>query len=116
MNALQTIWFETLPDVADSNLDLYWEASKSIPIAGHGAAQLLDFYNCVALIKDKVFLETQRVFDKFNSVQMVKGVRVNVPQENYSKERRKAGLIFSGVYNSRTGINRLNEFVYSDGL
>ena len=116
VNALQTIWFETLPDVADSNLDLYWEASKSIPIAGHGTAQLLDFYNCVALIKDKVFLETQRVFDKFNSVQMVKGVRVNVPQENYSKERRKAGLIFSGVYNSRTGINRLNEFVYSDGI
>ena len=116
VNALQTIWFETLPDVADSNLDLYWEASKSIPIAGHGTAQLLDFYNCVALIKDKVFLETQRVFDKFNSVQMVKGVRVNVPQENYSKERRKAGLIFSGIYNSRTGINRLNEFVYSDGI
>ena len=116
VNTLATIWFETLPDVADSNLDLYWEASKSIPIAGHGTAQLLDFYNCVALIKDKVFLETQRVFDKFNSVQMVKGVRVNVPQENYSKERRKAGLIFSGIYNSRTGINRLNEFVYSDGI
>ena len=116
VNSLQTIWFETLPDVADSNLDLYWEASKSIPIAEHGTAQLLDFYNCVALIKDKVFLETQKVFDKFNSVQMVKGVRVNVPQENYSKERRKAGLIFSGIYNSRTGINRLNEFVYSDGI
>ena len=116
VTTLATIWFETLPEIADSNLNLYWEASKSIPIAEHGTAQSLDFYNCVALIKDKVFLETQRVFDKFNSVQMVKGIRVNVPQENYSKERRKAGLIFSGVYNSRTGINRLNEFVYSDGI
>jgi len=116
VNTLQTIWFETLPDVADSNLDLYWESTESIPIAEHGTAKTLDFYNCIALIKEKVFLETQKVYDKFNSVQIAKGVRVNVPQENYSKERRKAGLIFSGIYNSRTGVNRLNEFVYSDGI
>ena len=116
VNTLQTIWFETVPEVEDSNLNLFWEASKSIPIAEHGNTQTLDFYNCIAFVKDGVFLETQRVFDKFNSVQMAKGVRVNVPQENYAKERRKAGLIFSGIYNSRTGTNRLNEFVYSDGI
>lgn len=116
VNTLQTIWFETVPEIEDSNLNLFWEASKSIPIAEHGNTQTLDFYNCIAFVKDGVFLETQRVFDKFNSVQMAKGVRVNVPQENYAKERRKAGLIFSGIYNSRTGTNRLNEFVYSDGI
>ena len=116
VNTLQTIWFETVPEIEDSNLNLFWEASESIPIAEHGNTQTLDFYNCIAFVKDGVFLETQRVFDKFNSVQMAKGVRVNVPQENYAKERRKAGLIFSGIYNSRTGTNRLNEFVYSDGI
>jgi len=116
VNTLQTIWFETVPEIEDSNLNLFWEASKSIPIAEHGNTHTLDFYNCIAFVKDGVFLETQRVFDKFNSVQMGKGVRVNVPQENYAKERRKAGLIFSGIYNSRTGTNRLNEFVYSDGI
>lgn len=116
VNTLQTIWFETVPEIEDSNLNLFWEASESIPIAEHGQTQTLDFYNCVAFVKDGVFLETQRVFDKFNSVQMSKGVRVNIPQENYAKEHRKAGLIFSGIYNSRTGTNRLNEFVYSDGI
>lgn len=116
VNTLQTIWFETIPDIEDSNLNLFWEATPSIPIDEHGEAHKLDFYNCVAFVQDGVFLETQRVFDKFNSTQIAKGVRVNVPQENYAKEHRKAGLIFSGIYNSKTGINRLNEFVYSDGI
>lgn len=116
INTLQTIWFETMPETEDSNLNLFWEASSSIPISEHGDEKTLDFYNCVAFVEEGVFLETQRIYDKFNSVQMTKGVRVNVPQENYAKEHRKAGLIFSGIYNSRTGTNRLNEFVYSDGI
>ena len=116
VNTLQTVWFETIPDIEDSNLNLFWEATPSIPIEEHGEAHKLEFYNCVAFVQEGVFLETQRVFDKFNSAQMAKGVRVNVPQENYAKEHRKAGLIFSGIYNSKTGINRLNEFVYSDGI
>ena len=116
VQTLKAIWFETVPDIEESNLNLFWEASESIPIAQHGNNVQLDFYNCLAIIEDGIFIETQRIFDKFNSVQMVKGVRVNVPQENYEQERRKTGLIFSGIYNSRTGTNRLNQFVYSDGI
>lgn len=116
MHVMQAIWFETVPDLEDSNLNLFWEASESIPIAQHNDRHTLDFYNCIALIEDGVFIETQRIHDEFNSVQMTKGVRVNVPQENYAQERRKAGLIYSGIFNSRTGTNRLNQFIYSDGI
>ncbi len=116
VQTLKAIWFETIPAIEKSNLNLFWEASESIPIAQHGDRIQLDFYNCVAIIDDGVFIETQRIFDQFNSVQMTKGVRVNVPQENYEQERRKTGLIYSGIFNSRTGTNRLNQFVYSDGI
>lgn len=116
VQTLKAIWFETMPSIEDSNLNLFWEGSESIPIAEHNNRKKLDFYNCVAVIDDGVFIETQRIFDQFNSVQMVKGVRVNVPQENYEQERRKNGLIYSGIFNSRTGTNRLNQFVYSDGI
>ena len=117
VSVLQSIWFETLPLGEPSNLDLYWESTPSIPIDQLDAIQDLDFFNSVALVQnDHIFLETQRIFDRFNSVQMVKGVRVNIPQENYAEERRKSGLIYSGIYNSRTGVNRLNQFIQADGI
>ena len=47
---------------------------------------------------------------------MVKGIRVNTPEPNYGEERRKNGLIFSGLYNSRTGVNELNRFNLTDGI
>ena len=117
VTTLQTIWFETLPVVDDSNLNLYWEASESIPIEQHGQAQTLSFSNCVSMVAEEgTFIETQRIFDRFNSVQINKGVRVNVPQEGYGEERRFAGLIWSGIFNSRTGTNRLNQFIQADGI
>ena len=117
ISILRTIWWETLPVVPESNLDLYWEATDSIPIAQHGELNKLDFYNCVAVLDDDgIFIETQRIYDRFNSVQMVKGVKANTPQVDYNEDRRSTGLIWSGIYNSRTGINRLNQFITADGI
>lgn len=111
-------WFETEPIVAESNLDLFWESSETFCVCtDHGWPNKLDWYNSVAeSTPEGVYLETTRIFDQFNSVQLVKGVRVNVPQERYSEERRPYGLTWSGIYNSRTGINRLNEFITADGI
>ena len=117
VTTLRTIWFETLPVVDDSNLNLYWEASESIPIAQHGQSQTLSFTNCISMVAEEgTFIETQRIFDRFNSVQINKGVRVNVPQEGYGEERRFAGLIWSGIFNSRSSTNRLNQFIQADGI
>lgn len=116
IQVLQTIWFETVPELDESNLNLFWEATHSIPISEHGEYHELDFANCIALSDGGVFIEAQKIYDKFNSPEMVKGIRVNVPQEDYGVERQKSGLIFSGIYNSRTGTNRLNEFIYSEGI
>ena len=113
---LQSVWFETRPLGEDSNLNIYWESSESIPIANHGQLDSLNFFNCVAITDECVFIETQRIYDRFNSVQMTKGLKANIPFEDYSEERRAAGLIWSGLFNSRTGTNRLNQFIYSDGI
>ncbi len=104
--------FETVP-IAESNLDLYWEDGKTRDITQHGEINRIEWANCIASKTDQfgsVYLESTRIFDKFNSVQMQKGTRVTTPEIRYAEERRKTGLIFSGLYNSKTGINELNQF------
>ena len=115
--SLNQIWFETEPDVAESQLDLFWESSETFCVCTeHGYPNRLNWFNCVAEVQNGVYLETTRVFNKFNSVQLVKGVRVNVPTGRNEVIERPNTLTWSGIYNSRTDINRLNEFITADGI
>ena len=112
----------------DSNLNLYWEASKVFSVENeHGKENVIPWTNCIATlsgqnqessttIPNKIYLESIKIQDKFNSTSLVKGIRVNTPEANYAQERREHGLIFSGLYNSRTGINELNKFNLADGI
>ena len=119
ISSLHQVWFETEPTVDDSQLDLFWETSQTFCVCTeHGWPNKLDWFNCFAEVDTGigVYLESQRINNQFNSIQLVKGVRVNVPQDRYNEERRSYGLTWSGIYNSRTGINRLNQFITADGI
>ncbi len=98
----------------ESNLDLYWESSSTFEItADHGKKNIIDWSNCIARIGGSpkaIYLESTKILDKFNGIEMAKSIRVNTPEAGYAQERRKAGLIFSGIFNSKTGINELNQF------
>ena len=55
-------------------------------------------------------VESDRIRDDFNGTQLDNGVRVSTTFEDYKEETRSSGLIYSGIYNSTSGINDLNEF------
>jgi hypothetical protein len=116
---LKVFDFETEP-TADSNLNLYWESAKAFSVdEDHGKLNVIPWTNCIATVggnNNKIYLESINIQDKFNSTSIVKGIRVNTPEANYAQETRKQGLIFSGLYNSRTGINELNKFNLADGI
>ena len=137
LETLNQLWFETEPVVADSNLDLFWETSQTFCVCtDHGYPNKLNWANCIAEvlspegltdaeIETEVtggtpnwgpYLESTRINDQFNSPQLVRGVRANIPSARYAEERRIASLIHSGLYNSRTGVNNLNEFNASEGI
>lgn len=99
--------FETEPiEVAD--IDIYYEASDALAIAGLGNTVDLDFKNCYSFGNG---IESDRIRDDFNAPLLGKGVRVStVLKEPYEEERRYNGLIFSGIVNSRSGINNSNQF------
>ena len=114
---LQPHWFETEPAVAESQLDLFWESSETFCICTqHGWANKLDWFNCVAEVENGVYLESTRINDKFNTVQLVRGVRANIPTDRNEIIERPYGLTWSGIYNSRTSVNRLNQFITEDGI
>ena len=117
LTSLAQYWFETEPTTAESNLDLFWETSDTFCVCmHHGCPNKLNWYNSVAEVNSGVYLEATRIFDKFNSVQLVRGVRVNTPTDRYAAERKPYGLTWSGIFNSRTGINRLNQFITAEGI
>ena len=58
----------------------------------------------------KFHIEESRIKGGFNNQSMELATRAFATDENYAERRRKNALIYSGIYNSKTGINKLNEF------
>ena len=119
--------FETEPK-ENIDLDLYHEASNAIPIYQelnnyknklerkyeYENWNALNYYNCFSFANG---VESNRIRDDFNAVTIDKGPKVStVLAEQYREEKRKSGLIYSGIYNSTSGINRLNQFIMAEKI
>jgi len=62
-------------------------------------------------------VESNRLRDDFNQVTIDKGAKASAPiEEVYKQERRKSGLIYSGLYNSVSGVNNLNQFIQAEKI
>ena len=100
--------FETEPK-ENIELDIYYEASDAIPVASANTTKTLDWFNCYSFGNG---VESDRIRDDFNATRIGKGVKVSaVLDEPYAEERRESGFIFSQIFNSTSGINRLNQFI-----
>jgi len=57
-------------------------------------------------------IESDRIRDDFNQMTISNGPKVSTTIEtNYKEENRLNGLIYSGIYNSTSSINNLNQFI-----
>ena len=121
------IW-ETEPR-QDVGLDIYYEASRSLRTeafdATHGdehgvddngnvVYQNLEYYNCYSFANG---VESNRIRDDYNTLKIAKGVKASTTlAEQFKEERRETGLIFSGIYNSTSGVNNLNQFIQAENI
>ncbi len=62
------------------------------------------------------YLEESRIKGGFNNTIMELGVRAYAVNDNSNKDDRSSSLIFSGVYNDRTGVNNTNVFSISESI
>ena len=84
------------------------------PAQVHGQEQSLDWFNCYSFGNG---VESNRFREDFNAVTIDKGPKVStVLAEQYKEEHKLNGLIWSGIFNSRSSINRLNQFVMADPI
>ena len=74
----------------------------------------LNWYNCFSFGNG---IESNRIRDDFNQMQITNGARVSaVLEEPYKEETRTNGLIYSGIYNTNSSINNLNQFVIGEKI
>ena len=80
----------------------------------HNRKTALPYYNCISFGNG---VESIRIRDDFNGMQIAKGVKASATIEQaYEEERRKYGLIHSGLYNSTSGVNNLNQFIQAEKI
>ena len=108
--------FETEP--VSSELDIFYETSTGGLISEIPATAIdVEFFNCILLtFTTGNHIEINRIKAGYNQPFFDVGVRAYVVQDNFTQERRKNTLIHSsGLLNSRTGINYINQFNESEG-
>lgn len=79
-----------------------------------GIAKEIGYFNTFIIkpahASRKFHIEESRIKGGFNNQSMELATRAFATDENYAERRRKNALIYSGIYNSKTGVNKLNEF------
>ena len=73
----------------------------------------LGWHNCYSFGNG---LESDRIRDDFNAPTIDNGVKVSTTLDTYGEERRGSGMIWSGIFNSTSGVNELNEFNMSESI
>ena len=74
----------------------------------------LSWHNCYSFGNG---VESNRIRDSFNLPYITSGVKASTTlEEEYKEEHRKYGLIYSGIYNSTSGINNLNQFIQAEKI
>ena len=74
----------------------------------------LPWFNCFSFGNG---VESNRIRDDFNAPTIKNGVKASTTlAERYREERRKSGLIFSDIYNSKSGVNNLNQFIAGEQI
>ena len=74
---------------------------------------LLPWFNCWAFGNST---ESDRIRDDFNAPKLDNGVKASTTAPRYGEKNLKHGMIFSGIYNSKNGVNNLNEFITAEGI
>tara|TARA_E500000331_G_scaffold166420_1_gene161158 strand:- start:2066 stop:6088 length:4023 start_codon:yes stop_codon:yes gene_type:complete len=118
--------YETEP--VSSELDIFFETSTGGRVLNDDGSSAIpataidiNFFNCILLTFDPGgvgddHIEINRIRAGYNEPAFNVGVRAYVVQENFTEERRNNTLIHSsGLLNSRTGINYINQFNEAEG-
>ena len=95
-------WYELVGDYTTSEVGV------------HNKEIRLPWFNCYSFGNG---VESDRIRDDFNQVTIDNGPKASTTlEEPYLEERRTNGFIWSGLYNSTSGVNDLNQFIAAEKI
>ena len=62
------------------------------------------------------YVEESRIRGGYNNTTVDFGVKAYIVEDNDSQQHRKNSLIYSGIFNSRTGVNDTNQFSVAESI
>jgi hypothetical protein len=62
------------------------------------------------------YIEESRIRGGYNNTSTDLGVKAYLVEDNDAQTRRESSLIYSGIFNSRTGINQTNQFSVAEEI
>jgi hypothetical protein len=106
--------FETEPKEA-VELNIFHETQETWNVSSDiGNINSLKWFNAFSF---KNGVESNRIRDDFNAPIIDKGPRVSTTLDTpYEEEDRLSGLIYSGIFNSTSGVNNLNQFIAAEKI
>jgi len=110
---IEVKYFNTflLKKAVNSGDDVLWNGSFGIPesIGGYPVQSLIN-------TTDSWVIEESRIRGGYNNTTVDFGAKAYIVEEEPQQTRRFNALIYSGIFNSRTGINRTNVFSVADDI
>ncbi len=100
--------FETIPE--GDVLDVYYETTKAYDISEWDKELGFDlsFYNAFTMRNG---VESNLICDDYNQDSVGNGIKVStIINKEYSERVKESSLIYSGIFNDETDVNKLNEF------
>ena len=94
----------------------YNTGAQALPVLGGGtiaafpASAVDTTVTPVSGLELNWFIEESRIRGGYNNTQTDYGVKAYIVEEEPAQQHRFNSLIYSGIYNSRTGINNTNQF------
>ena len=62
------------------------------------------------------YIEESRIRGGYNNTSTDLGVKAYIVEDNDTQQRRSSSLIYSGIFNSRTGVNQSNQFSIAEQI
>ena len=92
-----------------------WDIGKYVSLRIEPKEEVgLNWFNCWSFNNG---VESNRIGDTYNKPYITNGVTVSSSTEELKEEEiRKNGLIYSGIYNSTSGVNNLNQFIAGEKI
>ena len=125
--AIEVSYFNSfwLKQVRDNGNDPVWpngyKYNQEAPIqpgpADNPPAKLNPFPGNAALTQtNNWFIEESRIRGGYNNTQVDLGVKAYIVEDEPQQQHRLNALIYSGIFNSRTGINNTNQFSVGESI